>query len=86
MDNKIMGNIGPPSKSLQVAIQDFRGIAGIDIREWYAGKDGSMHPTKKGIRVSLNDLSKLISILEVTEAQMIGALPKPQQASKESKA
>lgn len=76
-----IGEFGPPNRRIQVNIQDFKGIVGVDIREWYQANDGNMHPTKKGLRLSSNDISKLIPLLERAETELYEQLPQQQQAA-----
>ncbi len=67
----LIGKLGTDrTKSVQVNIEEYKGITGVDIREWYM--DGSTwRPTAKGIRVQLDTITPLITLLEQAEAKLV---------------
>ena len=67
----LIGKLGQDkTKSVQVNIEEYKGITGVDIREWYmSGND--WRPTSKGIRVQLDTISGLITLLEQAEARLV---------------
>lgn len=81
-----IGTLGnDKTKSLQVNIEEYKGIVGVDIREWYMGSDRKMHPTTKGLRIQLNMISQLITFLEQAEAILVNTnqLPNPAATGKQ---
>lgn len=70
--SQTIGKLGTDrTKSLQVSIEEYKGITGVDIREWYMGGDQKMHPTTKGLRIQLPMISELITLLEQAEAILV---------------
>lgn len=70
----LIGKLGADkTKSVQVNIEEYKGITGLDIREWYQGEDGKWFPTSKGIRVQLDTITPLITLLEQAEATLVSS-------------
>lgn len=46
------------------SIGEYRGQKRLDLRHYYTGDDGRLHPTKKGISVPLDSAMELIVALE----------------------
>ena len=69
--SQLIGKLGTDrTKSVQVNIEEYKGITGVDIREWYM--DGTTwRPTSKGIRVQLDTITPLITLLEQAEAKLV---------------
>ena len=77
-----IGTVGTDrTKSLQVHIEEYKGITGVDVREWYANSTGKMCPTTKGIRIQLSMVSQLVTLLEQAEALLVksGQMKSPGQ-------
>ena len=66
-----IGKLGTDrTKSLQVHIEEYKGLTGVDIREWYMASDQKFHPTTKGVRIPLNQVSALVTLLEQAEVDL----------------
>ncbi|OCL13580.1 PC4-domain-containing protein [Glonium stellatum] len=71
------------SRTRRVGISDFKGMALVNIREYYE-KDGEMQPGRKGISLSLDQYSNLISILPDIEKLLLQKgeqVPRPEYDS-----
>ena len=56
--------------SVKVAIREWNGELGVDIRRWQKfGND--WHATKKGIRLRANEIKEAITFLERAEAELV---------------
>ena len=69
--SQLIGKVGnDKNKSLQVNIEEYKGVIGVDIREWYSN-GAAMMPTTKGVRIPLNQVSQVITYLEQAEQQLV---------------
>ncbi|EAU47594.1 hypothetical protein R2601_19694 [Salipiger bermudensis HTCC2601] len=55
-------------EELRVCIDTFKGHVLLNLRIWYLGKDGDMHPTRKGVALRAESLPDIIAAL--TSLQM----------------
>ena len=68
----LIGKLGQDkTKSVQVNIEEYKGVTGVDIREWYFDSSKTWRPTAKGIRVQLDTITPLITLLEQAEAKLV---------------
>lgn len=51
------------SEPVAVEVNEFRGIAKLDVRHWYTRKDGALARTRKGVSVPVEDSRRLIEAL-----------------------
>jgi hypothetical protein len=69
-------DLGPKGKNdtLLASVTVFDGKPGVDLRGWYAGRDGQMLPGQQGIRLNLEHWSALSNAAgDITEALQSGA-------------
>ena len=70
--SQLIGKLGTDrTKSVQVNIEEYKGITGLDIREWYQDGSGTWRPTAKGIRIQMDTITPLITLLEQAEANLV---------------
>ncbi len=68
----LIGKLGTDkTKSVQVNIEEYKGITGLDIREWYQDGSNTWRPTSKGIRIQLGTITPLITLLEQAEQSLV---------------
>lgn len=58
------------------ALREYEGRPLLDVRRYYSGKDGKLHPTKKGIAIAVGKLPELAAAINaaVAKARELGLL------------
>ena len=80
MSNIEIGVLGTErSNSIKVNISEWKGKTYVDVRNWFKNKSGDWCPTKKGLFVSEDNISSLITMLEQAEQKLKAPTPKPKQ-------
>ncbi len=63
-NSTLLGEISTGAKSaIRVSIDDLGGKRFVNIRTWYVDPAGAWRPTRKGVVVSIRDLSTLADAL-----------------------
>jgi hypothetical protein len=63
-------------EAVVVQLREFEGVALLDVRKYYTGRDGKMAPTKKGLSITIRRLPELAGALAKAEhkARELGLL------------
>ena len=56
-------------EQVRVAIEEFRGRYGIDIRIFFVTESGDWRPTKRGIRIPVEQKDELVAAIEKVSEQ-----------------
>ena len=56
------------TEKITVSLNEYKGFKYVDIRLYFQDKEGSWHPTKKGITVSPGKVNTLIGLLSKAKA------------------
>lgn len=62
---------------IKVAVREFRGVRGLDIRTFATNPEGQAVPTSKGVNLRLGLVRELIAALQSAETALVadGSLP-----------
>lgn len=64
------------NKTIRVAVVEYRGHIGLDVRELFQGDDDKFHPTSKGARVPLACGKEVIEALQAVLEEGVKVLAK----------
>ena len=59
---------------------EFNGKKAVDIREYYQNSKGELCPTKKGVFIPIEHISKLVDLVEQAEAKYNELLSKASES------
>jgi hypothetical protein len=54
-------------EAVRISLREFEGIALVDLRKYYTGREGKLLPTKKGLSVAIRRLPDLAAAIAKAE-------------------
>jgi hypothetical protein len=68
-------------EAVRVQLREYQGVALVDLRKYYTGREGKLLPTKKGLSIAVRKLPELADAIARTlsKAKELGLIPPPVQ-------